>query len=122
MFLETRRIPFLHPKSFRSLSKNDREMFFLKNFSSNKIYTDVKCNFFKLSVKKLAGKPNFYPVKVQKRIENLNSLLENIFRRSVPIDTYNTLLTTWSEKKNLKKPKFFCSMCEKDKNFSWRFF
>ena len=87
MFLETRRIPFLHPKSFRSLSKNDRKMFFLKNFCSKKIYTDVKCNFFKLSVKKLAGKTNFYPVKVRKRIENLITFLKNIFRRSVPIDT-----------------------------------
>ena len=87
MFLETRRIPFLHPKFFRSLSKNDREMFFLMNFSSKYTYTDVKCNFFKLSEKKLAGKPNFYPVKVRKRIENLNGFLENTFRRSVPFDT-----------------------------------
>ena len=61
--------------------------FCLKNFSSKQIYTDVKCNFFKLSEKKLAGKPNFYPVKVPERIENVNNFLENIFRRSVPIDT-----------------------------------
>ena len=59
----------------------------IKKFSSNFIYLDVKCNFFKLSEKKLARKPKFYPVKVQKRIENLNNFLENIFRRSVPIDT-----------------------------------
>ena len=30
MFLETRRIPFLHPKFFRSLSKNDRQNVFFE--------------------------------------------------------------------------------------------
>ena len=38
MFLETRRIPFLHPKSFRSLSKNDREMFFFEKLLKINLY------------------------------------------------------------------------------------
>ena len=37
--------------------------------------------------KKFAGNPSFYPVKVRKRIENLNKFFQKTFRQIVPIDT-----------------------------------
>ena len=117
MFLETRRIPFLHPKSFRPLSKNDREMFFLKNFSSKKIYTDAKCNFFKLSEKKLAGKPNFYPVKFRKRIEILNSFLRKYFPSKCSYWHVEYTSDNLIRKKFKKSQSFFAQCAKKTKTF-----
>ena len=87
MFLETRRIPFLHPKSFRSLSKNDRKMFFFEKLLLKKDLYRRKMQLFQAFRKKTCREADFLSGQSPKKIENLNSLLENIFRRSVPIDT-----------------------------------
>ena len=60
--------------------------FFLKKFSSRYIYRDVKWNLFKPAEKSLPHERIFSCQSPQK-IENLKNFLENIFHRTVPMDT-----------------------------------
>ena len=86
MFLGTRRIQFLQQKKLCSLSINDRENFFSKNFTQI-ISLETKNAVSSTRSKKACRMSDFFPVKVRKRIENLHKFLEIIFHRSVPMDT-----------------------------------
>ena len=55
-----------------SLSKNNREKFFFKQFSSKYIYRYVKCRFFNPVEKSLPESRLFFLIKVRKKIENSN--------------------------------------------------
>ena len=86
MFLGTRRTQFLQQRKLCSLSKNDREKIFSKSSPQN-ISIETENGISSNRLKKGRRMSEFFPVKVRKKIENLNNFLENIFHRTVPMDT-----------------------------------
>ena len=77
---------FYNRKVFVRCPKVTEKSFFCRNAFLKWYLLRHKMQFFQPCRNKLEGRPYFFPVIVRKRIESLNSIIANIFRRNVPMD------------------------------------
>ena len=107
-------------KTFCSLSKNDREKFFFKQFFPNYIFRDVKCTFLEPAEKRLP-EDRIVSCQEPQKIWKLQKNFQKTF--SVEVRLRIRRIHIWQPHRTSfdKKPNFFRSMSEKRKE-TWDFF
>ena len=108
---------FYNRKVFAHCPKMTKKFLFPKNFHQNKpmeTWNAVLSNLLRKSCRRA----EIFSGQSPKKNWKLEKKIENIFRRSVPMDAENTNLTNPS--KNIwQNAKFFCSVSKKNKKSVW---